>query len=77
MSYLWRVRIDSETLNRADRVAERLGTTTGAVVRVLVTRIARTGSIPPGLCLADVSATTQWELRAEALERFYDPSKIW
>ena len=77
MSYLWRVRIDEQTLDRADQVAERLGTTTQEMVRVLVAKIAQTGSIPLELGLADDSMTTPWEQRSETLESFYDPSKTW
>jgi addiction module RelB/DinJ family antitoxin len=77
MSYLWRVKIDEETLVQADQVTKRLGTTTQEMVRVLVAKIARTGSIPLELNLPDDGATTPWELRAETLESFYDPSKTW
>ena len=77
MSYLWRVRIDEKTLDQADRVAGRLGTTTQEMVRVLVTKIAQTGSIPIELSLADDSVATPWEQRAAALESFYDSSKAW
>ena len=77
MSYLWRVRIDEKTLDRADQVTERLGTTTQEMVRVLVTKIAQTGSIPLELGLADDSVATPWEQRAKTLESFYDPSKAW
>jgi addiction module RelB/DinJ family antitoxin len=77
MSYLWWVRIDQQTLDRADQVAERLGTTTQEIVRVLVTKIAQTGTIPLELGLAYDSVATPWEQRAETLESFYDPSKTW
>ena len=77
MSYLWRVRIDEKTLDQADRVTGRLGTTTQEMVRVLVTKIAQTGSIPLELGLADDSVATPWEQRAKTLESFYDPSKAW
>jgi antitoxin component of RelBE/YafQ-DinJ toxin-antitoxin module len=61
MSYLWRVRIDEKTLDQADRVTGRLGTTTQEMVRVLVTKIAQTGTIPLELGLADASVATPWE----------------
>lgn len=77
MSYLWRVRIDEKTLDRADQVTGRLGTTTQEMVRVLVTKIAQTGTIPLELGFADDSVATPWEQRAETLESFYDPSKTW
>ncbi len=52
MSYLWRVRIDEKILDRADRVTERLGTSTQEMVRVLVAKIAHTGAVPLELGLA-------------------------
>jgi antitoxin component of RelBE/YafQ-DinJ toxin-antitoxin module len=77
MNYLWRVRIDERQLDRADRVTERLGTTTQEMVRVLVARIAETGRVPLELRLEDDSVVSPWEQRAKTLESFYDPSKIW
>ena len=52
MSYLWRVRMDEKVLDRADRVTERLGTSTQEMVRVLVAKIAHTGAVPLELGLA-------------------------
>lgn len=47
------------------------------MLRVLVTKIAQTGSIPLELGLADDSVTAPWEQRAESLESFYDSSQTW
>jgi addiction module RelB/DinJ family antitoxin len=77
MSYLWRVRIDEKMLDQADRVTERLGTTTQEMVRVLVAKIARTGAVPLELNLSDDSVMSPWEQRAQTLENFYDPAKTW
>lgn len=77
MNYTWRVRIDRGTLSRADQVAKRLGTTMEDVVRELVTRIARTGSVPREMEAAEAGAVAPWEFRAETLERFYHPFKAW
>jgi addiction module RelB/DinJ family antitoxin len=77
MSYLWRVRIDEKLLDQADRVTERLGTTTQEMVRVLVAKIARTGAVPLELNLSDDSVMSPWEQRAQTLENFYDPTKTW
>ena len=77
MSYLWRVRIDEKTLEDADRVTKRLGTSTQEMVRVLVAKIAHTGRIPLELDLGDDPVVAPWEQRAETLERFYDSSKTW
>jgi len=77
MSYLWRVRIDEKVLDEADRVTERLGTSTQEMVRVLVAKIARTGAVPLELTLGDDAMMPPWEQRAETLESFYDSSKTW
>jgi antitoxin component of RelBE/YafQ-DinJ toxin-antitoxin module len=77
MSYLWRIRIDEKKLERADRITRRLGTSPQEMVRVLVSKIAETGTIPLELRLEDDSLNSPWEQRAKALESFYDPSKAW
>ena len=46
MSTVWRVRIDENVLNKADRVTKRLGTSTQEMVRIFITQIARTGKVP-------------------------------
>lgn len=77
MNYLWRVRVDERELERADRVTERLGTSTQEMVRVLVAKIAQTGRVPLELGWQDDSVTMPWEQRAKTLESFYDPAKTW
>lgn len=49
MSTVWRVRIDEDVLNKADRVTKRLGTSTQEMVRVFIKQIARTGKVPLNL----------------------------
>jgi len=44
--------MDEKVLDRADRVTERLGTSTQEMVRVLVAKIAHTGAVPLELGLA-------------------------
>jgi addiction module RelB/DinJ family antitoxin len=46
MSTVWRVRINQSTLNKAERVTKRLGTSTQEMVRIFVTQIATTGKVP-------------------------------
>ena len=72
MSYLWRVRVDKEELSRANRVTKSLGTTTQEMVRVLITKIARCGHVPPELGLQNDPANTPWEQRAQNLKSFYN-----
>lgn len=74
MSYL-RVRIDGKTLDQANRVTERPGTSTQEMIRILVAKIASTEAVPLELSLGDDPAASPWEQRAAALEKFYDPAK--
>jgi addiction module RelB/DinJ family antitoxin len=79
MTVLFRCRIDEPTLKKADRVAEKLGTSTPEMVRIFVTQMARTGRVPLNLdpkTPADDSIEP-WPARAERLESFYDPAKTW
>jgi addiction module RelB/DinJ family antitoxin len=46
MSTVWRVRINRSTLNKAERVTKRMGTSTQEMVRIFVTQIANSGKIP-------------------------------
>lgn len=78
MTVLFRCRIEKPLLDRANRVAEQLGTSTSEMVRIFVTQMARTGRVPlrldthPSDSIAD-----PWEHRAAMLESFYDKSKTW
>jgi addiction module RelB/DinJ family antitoxin len=77
MSSVLKVRLDAKELKRANRVTKRLGTSTQEMVRVFVTKIARTGSVPFELSLPDDASATPWEQRSQALESFYDSAKAW
>lgn len=68
---------DEKILDEADRVTERLGTSTQEMVRVFVAKIARTGAVPLELGLGDDPVMSPWEQRAATLECFYEPSKTW
>jgi antitoxin component of RelBE/YafQ-DinJ toxin-antitoxin module len=77
MSTVWRLRIDRNTLTRANRVTERLGASTQEMVRVFVSKIAESGRVPLELEAGTDAVSLPWELRAAALENFYDPAKTW
>ena len=78
MTVLFRCRIDKPLLDRANRVAKRLGTSTPEMVRMFVTQVARTGKVPLHLnANQDDSVAGPWEQRAATLEGFYDQSKTW
>ena len=53
MRTVWRIRIDQKTLARANRVTERLGTSTQEMVRIFVAQIAESGKVPLKLESAD------------------------
>ena len=46
MTKVWRLRIDRKTLERANQVTGRIGTSTQELVRIFVTKIAQTGRVP-------------------------------
>ena len=46
MTTVWRVRIEEDTLARADKVTKKIGTSTQEAVRIFVKKIAETGRIP-------------------------------
>ena len=75
---LFRCRIEKPLLDKANRVAKRLGTSTSEMVRIFVTQMARTGKVPlkldPG---QDDPLAGPWEQRAAILESFYGKSKTW
>ena len=78
MTVLFRCRIEKPVLDRANRVAEQLGTSIEEIVRILVTQMARTGKVPLKLDpQAGDSIVEPWECRAATLESFYDKSKTW
>ena len=78
MTVLFRCRIEKPLLEKADRVARKLGTSTPEMVRMFVAQMARTGKVPLNLdATKDDSVSTPWKQRAETLESFYDSSKAW
>jgi antitoxin component of RelBE/YafQ-DinJ toxin-antitoxin module len=78
MTVLFRCRIEKPLLEKANRVAKRLGTSTPEMVRIFVTEMARTGKVPVSLdASGDDSVAGSWERRAKTLESFYDKSKAW
>ncbi len=78
MTVLFRCRVEKGVLQKADRVAERLGTSTPEMVRIFMTQMARTGKVPLSLDPRDEEAVAgPWPERAARLESFYDPAKTW
>jgi antitoxin component of RelBE/YafQ-DinJ toxin-antitoxin module len=78
MTVLFRCHIEKSVLEKANRVAERLGTSTSEMVRLLVTQMGCAGRIPLKLDTApDDFIVGSWESRATTLKSFYDSSKTW
>ena len=78
MTVLIRCRIEKAILDKANRVARRLGTSTSEMVRIFVTQMARTGKVPLKSDAGEDDAIAgAWEKRATTLESFYDKSKAW
>ena len=75
---LLRCRVKKDLLTKANKVTNRLGTSTPEMIRIFLAEIARTGKVPVNLNTeADDSIAGPWTERAANLESFYDPTKTW
>ena len=78
MTVLFRCRIKKQLLEKADKITQRLGTSTPEMFRIFVSEIARTGKVPVHLEVGGEEAIAgSWKRRAATLERFYDSAKTW
>lgn len=68
---LVQTRIDSEVKDKASAVLEKMGRTVSDAVRILLTRIANDGGLPPGLT-TDPQTYDEW-FRAKVQEALDDP----
>jgi DNA-damage-inducible protein J len=67
---LVQTRIDADVKDRATEVLDGLGLTVSDVVRIVLTRVANEGALPPGL-VADTAAHDAW-FRAKVQEALED-----
>jgi DNA-damage-inducible protein J len=70
-SALIQARIDAEVKERATEVLGNIGLTVPDVVRIVLTRVAREGALPPGLTVNE-EAHDAW-FRAKVHEALDDP----
>ncbi|SEK08624.1 MULTISPECIES: type II toxin-antitoxin system RelB/DinJ family antitoxin [unclassified Variovorax] len=70
-SALIQARIDAEVKERATEVLGNIGLTVPDVVRIVLTRVAREGALPPGLTVNE-EAHDAW-FRAKVQEALDDP----
>lgn len=78
MTVLLRCRVKKDLLVKANKVTDRLGTSTPEIIRIFLAEIARTGKVPVTLNTeADDRIAGPWAQRAATLESFYDPTKTW
>lgn len=78
MTVLLRCRVEKKLLKKADRVTEKLGTSTPEMIRIFLAEIARTGKVPVNLSTGtEDGIVDSWEKRAAVLESFYDSAKTW
>jgi DNA-damage-inducible protein J len=68
---LVQARVDAAIRDEASLVLERMGLTVSDAVRILLTRVAREGALPPGLT-SDPAAHDAW-FRARIQEALDDP----
>jgi DNA-damage-inducible protein J len=71
---LVQTRIDADVKDRAAAVLDRLGLTVSDAVRILLTRVANEGGLPPGFT-ADPATHEAW-FRAKVQEALDDPSPL-
>ena len=69
---LVQTRIDPEIRDRAAAALDRCGLTVSDAVRILLTRVANEGALPPGFA-ADPAAHDAW-FRAKIREALADPA---
>jgi addiction module RelB/DinJ family antitoxin len=78
MTVLLRCRVKKNLLVKANKVSDRLGTTTPEIIRLFLAEVVRTGKVPISLNKEAVdSITCPWAQRAATLGSFYDPIKTW
>lgn len=70
-SVVVQARIDAEVKEQATTVLSAMGLTVSDVVRIVLTRVANEGSLPPGL-VTDPQAHDAW-FRARVQEALDDP----
>jgi antitoxin component of RelBE/YafQ-DinJ toxin-antitoxin module len=75
MTVLFRCRIEKPLLEKANRVTNRLGTSTAEMFRIFVAQIARTGRVPLNLA-AGSEGLLDREHRNRVL-RDLDDSEAW
>lgn len=68
---LVQTRVESEVKEKASAILEKMGLTVSDAVRILLTRIANEGGLPPGLT-ADPQTYDAW-FRAKVQEALNDP----
>ncbi len=69
---LVQTRIDPETRDRAAAALQRAGLTVSDAVRILLTRVANEGALPPGL-VTDPAAHDAW-FRAQVQKALANPA---
>ena len=71
---LVQARIDPETRDRAAAALQRAGLTVSDAVRILLTRVANEGALPPGL-VTDPAANDAW-FRAQVHKALTNPAPL-
>lgn len=77
MTVLFRCRVKKPLLDKADKVSRSLGTSTGEMVRIFLTEVARTGRVPVNLQIEpDADIVQSKELRNRMM-RSLDDTETW
>jgi antitoxin component of RelBE/YafQ-DinJ toxin-antitoxin module len=77
MTVLFRCRVNKLLLDKAEKVAQSVGTSTGEMVRIFLAEIARTGRVPVILSLERDSDALVSKTARNRIMRSLDDTKSW
>jgi antitoxin component of RelBE/YafQ-DinJ toxin-antitoxin module len=74
---LFRCRVKKPLLEKVDKVSRSLGTSTGEMVRIFMTEIARTGRVPLNLQVPDNADVLPLKEQRNQTMRSLDDTESW
>lgn len=77
MTVLFRCRVKKPLLDKADKVSRSLGTSTGEMVRIFLTEIARTGRVPLNLEVQPDADILPSKKQRDRIMRSLDDTETW
>jgi antitoxin component of RelBE/YafQ-DinJ toxin-antitoxin module len=77
MTVLFRCRVRKPLLAKVDKVSQSLGTSTGEMVRIFLTEIARTGRVPLNLQVENNADVLPYKEQRNRTMRSLDAADSW